>query len=312
MRVSVVIPAYRAAGTIGRAIDSIVAQTHPAHEVLVVDDGSPDDLPTAVAPYWDRATLLRKPNGGAASARNLGIEHASGDLIAFLDADDYWEPQKLEKHVELYERYPQLGLTCGRYFNQPPGGERQEQPLVPGIAYDQLLKPDGPDAFELGTRVWTGTVVVRRSILADMRFVSGLEPAEDRHLWVRLVSAAPMIFLSEPLATAVLEEGSLSRSSVDRDCANMLRVVQSYRELLGWTASRRWQSHTLYRWAACDGVPLTALRRLLHSFVLWPLPYRRIDVRMPFARPKLFAVTVRRVLHQSVRAGAPAERPAGS
>jgi len=294
MRVSVVIPAYKAAGTIGRAVDSVLAQTHPAHEVLIVDDGSPDEVGTALLPYGDRVTLLRKPNGGAASARNLGIEHATGDLIAFLDADDYWEPHKLERHVAVHERHPEVGLTCGRSFSEPPGGERRESPRLRDVFHDQPVSLAGRAAFEFAMKVWTGTVVVRRSVLGNERFVSGLEPAEDRHLWMRLVLAAPVYYLSEPLATAVLEQGSLSRSNVARDCGNMLRVVQAYRDHLGWMGSRYWESHTLYRWAACESDSRSALKRLAHSAVLWPLPFRRSDVRTAFARLKLAAVTAGR------------------
>lgn len=296
MRVSVVIPAYKAAVTIGRAVDSVLAQTHPAHEVLIVDDGSPDDIAAAIASYGERVTLIRKSNGGAASARNLGIERATGDLVAFLDADDYWEPQKLERHVAVFARHPMVGLTCGRHFSQPPGGERQVASQGSQITYDTMIRPKGREAFELALRVWTGTVVVRRSVLGDERFVSGLEPAEDRHLWVRLVMAAPVYYFSEPMATAVLEDGSLSRSNVDRDCRNMLKVVRTFRETMGWSACRRWESHTLYRWAACDDNPRTALSRLVQSWALWPLPYRRGDVRNSLARLRLLAVTLRRLV----------------
>src|SRR4051794_23797374 len=121
--VSVVIPAFRAARTIGRAIDSVLAQTYPASELLVVDDGSPDDLAAAVEPYGDRVTFIRKPNGGAASARNLGVDRSQGDLVAFLDADDYWEPHNLARQVEILGQ-PDVGLPASRYFEQPPGTER--------------------------------------------------------------------------------------------------------------------------------------------------------------------------------------------
>ena len=77
--------------------------------------------------------------------------------------------------------------------------------------------------------VWTGTVIIRREVLGNERFVAGLEPAEDRDLWVRLTARHACYLISEPLATAVLEEGSLSRTNVDRDCGNMLH----------WSAERR-------------------------------------------------------------------------
>ncbi len=89
---SVVIPACRAAHTISRPVDSLLAQTRLPDEILVIDDGSPDDLEAALSRYGDRVTLIRKSNGGAASARNLGIERSRGELIAFLGADDSGNP----------------------------------------------------------------------------------------------------------------------------------------------------------------------------------------------------------------------------
>lgn len=121
----------------------------------------------------------------------------------------------------------------------------------------------------------------------------GLEAVIDDKA-MRLVLAAPVYYLSEPLATAVLEQGSLSRTNVSRDCGNMLRVVKAYRDELGWLGGRYWESHTLYRWAACESDPRLALKRLAHSALLWPLPFRRSDVRMALARPKLLAVTIGR------------------
>ncbi len=122
--------------------------------------------------------------------------------------------------------------------------------------------------------IWTGTVTVRRHALGDERFVSGLEPAEDRDLWIRVVTRHPAYLMTRPVATAVLVEGSISRSSVEKDKANMLRVVERHKEL-SWEllGTRVWRSYTLYRWAALDPTPRTALPRLLQSFALWPLPY---------------------------------------
>src|SRR6266849_2125713 len=115
LTVTTIIPAYKAAKTIGRALESVFAQTRLPDEILVVDDGSPDDLAGAVASYGSRIRLIRKPNGGAASARNRGIDEAQGDLIAFLDADDTWESTKLERHLQVFQRHPEIGLTASRY-----------------------------------------------------------------------------------------------------------------------------------------------------------------------------------------------------
>ena len=275
-RVSVVIPAYRSAATIGRAIRSVLEQTHPATEIIVVDDGSPDDQAALVnQAYGGRVTLVRKPNGGAASARNSGMDWATGDYIAFLDADDYWEADKLALQLGAFDRYPKLGLIAGAFFEETPGGARGDMPVCAGPPswYDHVLRHEGSKAFRLATMIWTSTVLLRRAALEGERFLPGLEPAEDRDLWVRVVSRHPAYLTAQPVATAVLLEGSISRSSFANDKAQMLRVVERHRQLLGPMGTRVWRSHTLYRWAAVDPTPRTALPRLLHSLALWPLPY---------------------------------------
>jgi glycosyltransferase involved in cell wall biosynthesis len=271
--VSVVIPAYKAGRTIGRALDSVFAQTCLPQEVLVVDDGSPEDLSAALRPYQGRVTLVRKPNGGAASARNLGIDRARGELIAFLDADDYWEPARLERQLAVLRRHPEVGLVAGRFYEQKPGGVRLEASLGEGY-FGRVLRATGEEAFAVATRIWTGTVLVSRDTVGVRRFESGLEPAEDRDLWIRLAAAVPVYLVSEPLATAVLEPDSLSRSNIDVDCTNMLRVIKRNQALLGPRGLRHWQALTFRRWAAnhlAAGRPQAAFRRALHRLRLQPL-----------------------------------------
>jgi glycosyltransferase involved in cell wall biosynthesis len=248
--VTTIIPAYRAAGTIGRAVDSVLRQTCPPEEILVVDDGSPDDIAAAIRPYRERVTLIRKANGGAASARNLGLDRARGELIAFLDADDYWEPDKLKRQLAIFAQYPELGLTCGRWFTQEPGAARIAPPPCTDGDFDRLLTANGKHAFSVATKMWTSTILVRRNVVGTSRFLSGLEPAEDRDLWVRLVSAAPVYMSSQPLATYVQEPGSLCRTNVDRDYGNMVRVVRRHMDVLGKHGVRHWEAETFRKWAA--------------------------------------------------------------
>jgi glycosyltransferase involved in cell wall biosynthesis len=248
--VSVVIPAYRASKTIGRAVSSLASQDHRPDEILVVDDGSPDDLAEALAPFGDSVTLIRKPNGGAASARNLGIDHARSDVIAFLDADDYWEPTKLARQVQVFRDHPEVGLVAARYFEEEPARPRTLRPAKNEALFSRVLKPSGEAVFDLMEQVWTTAVAVRRELLDNQRFVPGLEPAEDRDLWIRLIESTAVWLDPEPLATWVLEPGSLSRSSLDVDCSNMLRVVHRHRRLLGRRGFRNWESYVFRRWAA--------------------------------------------------------------
>jgi glycosyltransferase involved in cell wall biosynthesis len=249
LTVSVVIPAYRAAHTIGRAIDSVLAQTRSAYEIVVVDDGSPDDLGAAVARYGDRVRVLHKANGGAASARNYGINSCRGSVIAFLDADDYWEPAKLERQLSILDQHANVGLVASRFFAETPGQPRRPWSFPDDRFVNRGLTVSGAEAFALATMIWTSTVLVRRELLADSRFVPGLEPAEDRDLWVRLVLSGSVYLLADRLATYVIDDASLSTASVDRDCGNMLQVVRRHAGVLGPRGVRYWEADTYRRWA---------------------------------------------------------------
>lgn len=278
MRVSVIIPAYKAANTICRAVDSVLAQTYPATEIIIVDDGSPDDQADVIERnYGDvpQVILLRQPNGRTAQARNAGIERATGEFIAFLDADDYWEPEKLSLQLQVFDNNPDVGLVAGKYYNEHPGTPRVASAVPKGSRrfFQQVLSPRGEQAFRLATMTWTGTVLIRRDAIGLHRFQSGLEPAEDRDFWVRIISEHPVYLLDTPLATAVIEDGSLSRSGIARDCSNMLQVIDRHAPLLGTFGTRLWRSYTLFRWAANEPIPKTALRKLLESYWHWPIPY---------------------------------------
>ena len=98
-RVSVVIPAYNAANFIRDTVDSALAQTHRDLEVIVVNDGSTDDTLNRLQPYGSRIRVLDLANGGVARARNTGVKEATGSWIAFLDADDLWRPEKIERQL---------------------------------------------------------------------------------------------------------------------------------------------------------------------------------------------------------------------
>ena len=265
--VSVIIPAYRAAHTIGQAVDSVLAQTTRPSEILIIDDGSPDDMAAAVAPYGDQVILIQKPNGGTASARNLGLDRATGTMISFLDADDYWEPDKIERQLKIFRDHPEVAFATGRYYHQHMGQPRSVRGLEgDGRFFGKISLTHGSEAFELARLIWTGTVMFPRSALGQNRFVSGLEPAEDLDLWIRLMADRPIYFDAEPLATWMLDAGSLSHSNLDKDCGNMLRVVRRNAAILGKQGLQFWESKTFKRWACnhlAQGRPRSAIKPAL-------------------------------------------------
>jgi glycosyltransferase involved in cell wall biosynthesis len=113
---SVIIPLFNKAFSIKETLTSVLQQTYTDFEVIVIDDGSTDDGFALVSQFTDaRILLVQQPNLGAAAARNAGIEKATGELIAFLDADDYWHPHHLEALFKLHADFPNCGLYCSRY-----------------------------------------------------------------------------------------------------------------------------------------------------------------------------------------------------
>jgi O-antigen/teichoic acid export membrane protein/glycosyltransferase involved in cell wall biosynthesis len=247
--ISVIIPVYNSAPKIGRALDSILEQTHPVAEIVVVDDGSSDDLEAALEPYGDRVRLLRKAHGGAASARNFGIDQARGDLLAFLDADDYWEPAKLARQMEALEQHPEVGLVASLSYEQYPHDERRLPEANGSVTLGQVLKPADQRALAMSTRIRLSTVLLRRSALGCHRFDPGLPTAEDCDLFLRLIAGCPIYLDSQPLATSVIQPEALSRTDVDFHCNNLLRVVNRYSGLLGPDGQRAWEAQAYRAWA---------------------------------------------------------------
>jgi glycosyltransferase involved in cell wall biosynthesis len=124
-RVSIIIPTYNRAHSIVRALDSVLAQTYADWEAIVIDDGSTDDTATVVASRYGAEPRIRytvKTNGGAAAARNAGLEKATGDFIGFLDSDDTWEPWKLELQLQCFRLEPEIGMVWTNMDAVAPSG----------------------------------------------------------------------------------------------------------------------------------------------------------------------------------------------
>ena len=109
--VTVVVPAYNSSAFLRQAVDSALGQTYPFVEVIVVDDGSTDGTTEVVAGYGSKIVFIHQRNAGVAAARNTALRVARGELVAYLDADDVWDPDKVRRQVEFLAAHPECGLV---------------------------------------------------------------------------------------------------------------------------------------------------------------------------------------------------------
>ncbi|HEX8030338.1 MAG TPA: glycosyltransferase family A protein [Vicinamibacterales bacterium] len=251
INVSVVIPVYNAAPTVARAIESVLAQTHPAWEIIVVDDGSTDGSADRVMRVAGAAVqLIRQDNGGAARARNVGIARATGDVIALLDADDWWDREKLAQQVTVFERHLDLVATSSNWQWDPAARMAQAGGFsLPALERGRALRGSGESLLRYAFSMNASTTAVRRAVLQRHRFDDRLTTAEDRDVWIRLVAEGPVLFDPAVLATVAHRPDSLSHQDTDRDCACMIEVLDRYTTLVGPRAIRPWKASTYAKWA---------------------------------------------------------------
>jgi GT2 family glycosyltransferase len=207
---SIVITAYEAAATIAAAVRSSLEQTQAAHEVIVVDDGSKDDLDAALAPFEGQISVVRKRNGGGASARNAGVAAASGEFMAILDGDDTYRPRRLEALAALATERPDLDLitTDARF-------------IVDGVGVGSFSAHNPFAAADQRTAIFASCFVggwpaVRLSRLAEIGgFDEQMRIAYDWDCWLRLIlHGAGAGLVDEALYDYVLHSGSLASSRV--------------------------------------------------------------------------------------------------
>ncbi len=189
--VSVVIPAYNAARFIDDSISSVLSQTYRPLEIIVVDDGSRDETRTVVERYAKDVRYIYQDNAGPSAARNHGVREARGDWIAFLDSDDYWEPDHLEsliKHAQLHEDV--VLVYCGKKIVDAHGKRldkfKNQTQFPSGWTFSELLFANYISSCSV--------VMAKRSILLDVGgFNTDIKNSEDYHLWLRIAAIAPII-----------------------------------------------------------------------------------------------------------------------
>jgi glycosyltransferase involved in cell wall biosynthesis len=236
--VSVIVPVYNGARYLCHALDSALGQTDQDLQVIVVDDGSTDDSSEVIASYGSRLIALHQPNAGVAHARNAGLGAADGELIAFLDQDDWWLPAKIAAQVERFLADPQLGLvhTGIRQYSDAaatfvdPVYDTSKSASLQGNCYDRLV---------LGNSIFNSSVMIRKTVLDE---AGQFDPAiagntvQDYDLWLRIARCSPLGFIPDELTVLRLHgaQGTWNRQAM---LADELRLLERHVGLEGLCSS---------------------------------------------------------------------------
>lgn len=276
MSLAVVIPVYNGAAFIRKALDSVLAQTRPADEIIVVDDGSSDGTPAIIREYPVR--LIEQANGGPSAARNHGVAESGAQWIAFLDADDFWEPEKLQRHEEAVRSHPGAFISYTDFTVFQPGGHTVDRKACEPEDLGGLVRFRCPFP--------PSVAVVRRDVFLESGgFDLSLRGPEDWELWFRIYRRrGPEGFVRIPAALTnyLVMPGSLGQ--------NVGRQLEQYKALVDrrflegldgmerWTCRRRLlakihrDASIVYREEG-GGNPL---KYMLRSLAYWPF-YDRLQ-----------------------------------
>lgn len=228
--VSAVVTTYNYARFLPDALDSVLGQSHRELEIVVIDDGSTDDTGDVVSRYADRGVrYVRRPHGGAGRARNAGLEVTSAPLVAFLDADDAWLPDRVEAGLAHLARHPELALVAAHAYAcdeqlRPtavvPAATREKGHMLEQLLVDNVvLNPS--------------SVLVRRQALEAAGGFSEIPFGEDWDTWIEIAKRFPIGFIDRPLALVRRHSGSVSprrgRVRVDVNREIVERHLSAYR-----------------------------------------------------------------------------------
>lgn len=204
---SIIIPLYNKAPYVRKALESVVSQTYKDWECIIVDDGSTDGSAAICEEYLstlytihhtpsEKIRIISQPNSGVSTARNNGVAQSQGDYLAFLDADDWWEPTFLEQMAQLIDDYPDAGLYATNYIYYKPGKTHVALNIPTGyINYSKAYYESG------AMPVCTGATMIPRPVFEEMGgFPQGIKLGEDFLLWAKIATRYRVAFGNQPLA----------------------------------------------------------------------------------------------------------------
>jgi glycosyltransferase involved in cell wall biosynthesis len=208
--VSVIIPTYKRGSLIAETLDSVIAQTYPYYELIIVDDASPDNTADWIEEHYPRFQLIRLTrNLGNGGARNAGLQHARGEYIAFLDHDDRWEPDYLETQIKTFQAHPDAVLCYCDYWEIEENKNPVFKNLKPKEIYADftyyLLRWNIIDSLSL-------SVISKEALGKTGPFNESLRICNDMELYLRLSTLGRIVHIPRPLVYKSIHSQNLSKN----------------------------------------------------------------------------------------------------
>jgi glycosyltransferase involved in cell wall biosynthesis len=225
--ISVILPVYNRASWVARAIDTVLSQTYQNIELLVIDDGSTDDTSRVLESYGSRLRVLKQAHAGAEAARNLGLEHARGAFVAFIDSDDLWYPERLSRQLLCFNR-DEVGLVFG---NAALVDYRQTPPRRLKLTFFDNVRPSRGrvmEVFERGCFVPFSSVLVRRRCFAETcGFILG-RVAADYLKWLEISAIYEFDYIPDPIYEYAIHPGGISHNLLE----TLADRIEAFKDML--------------------------------------------------------------------------------
>ena len=241
-KVSIIIPTYNSFQYLPSAVNSVINQTYVDWEMIIVNDGSSDNTEEWVLTQSDpRIILISQENKGKSVARNVGIERATGEYIAFLDADDYWEPRKLEKQIQRIENSPDIGLvyTWTALANEQckPTGR-----VIGSVAQGEVWE----DLVQDNIIVCGSTPMIRKECFSTVgNFSPDLPLSQDWDMWIRIAARYRFAVIQEPLVRYRQHSNNTSKNWEMMQKYNVLVLERAFKSTSADISHLRGKAYSL-------------------------------------------------------------------
>ena len=271
--ISVIIPTYNRSEYICDAVDSVLAQTYGNIEIIIIDDGSTDNTEELLRRYGSKVKYIRQDNAGPSAARNNGIRNARGDLLAFLDSDDIWLSEKLERQIQLMEQSGGIGLVgCGS-ITIDSSGRAIARPVIRRNYTSKRRFVNELMVHNIVCGGVSGSLIRRECFDKLGLFCEDLWIGEDRDMWIRIANHYHMRFVEQPLIKLRSHGANLNKNIARMKMDGKKVVVRNIkrRNLILRRKAHSYR-HLDIAWEYLDaGNRKLALMYMLKSIAIYPL-----------------------------------------